>query len=67
MADLTNQEIHALGRSVGLDIQEPELTQVGYSLNAILEAMEGIEVPGVHLVEPLPLILNPQEVQDESQ
>ena len=46
MADLTNQEIHALGRSVGLDIQEPELTQVGYSLNAILEAMEGIEVPG---------------------
>ena len=67
MADLTNQEIHALGRSVGLDIQEPELTQVGYSLNAILEAMGDIEVEGVHLVEPLPLILNPQEVQDESQ
>lgn len=66
MADLTNQEIHALGRSVGLDIQEPELTQVGYSLNAILEAMDGIEVAGVHLVEPLPLIFNPQEAQDES-
>ena len=46
MADLTNDEIHALGRSVGLDIKEPELTQVGYSLNAILEAMAAIDVPG---------------------
>ncbi len=66
MADLTNEEIRALGRSVGLDIQEPELTQVGYSLNAILEAMNGIDVPGVHLVEPLPLILSAQEATDES-
>ena len=32
MSELTNQEIQALGRAVGLDIQEPELTQVGYSL-----------------------------------
>ena len=67
MADLTNDEIRALGRSVGLDIQEPELTQVGYSLNAILEAMDGIEVSGVHLVEPLPLNLAAQEEQNDSQ
>lgn len=67
MPDLSNEEIHALGRSVGLDIQEPELTQVGYSLNAILEAMAEIDVPGVNAVEPLPLILFSQEVQDESQ
>lgn len=66
MADLTNDEIRALGRSVGLDIREPELTQVGYSLNAILEAIDAIEVPGVNAVEPLPLILPVQEVQDES-
>lgn len=66
MPDLSNEEIHALGKSVGLDIQEPELTQVGYSLNAILEAMAGIEVPGANSIEPLPLIFPSREVQDES-
>ena len=66
MPDLSNEEIHALGRSVGLDIQEPELTQVGYSLNAILEAMASIDVPGANSVEPLPLIVPNPEVRDES-
>ena len=60
MSELTNQEIQALGRAVGLDIQEPELTPVGYSLNAILEAMAAIEVPGVNAVEPLPLLTDPE-------
>jgi len=60
--DLTNPEIQALGRSVGLDIQEPELTEVAYSLNAILESMDEIDVPGVNAVEPLPLILPTGEV-----
>ncbi len=62
MPDLTNREIQALGRSVELDIQEPELSQVAYSLNALLEAMAAIEVPGVNAVEPLPLILPDSEV-----
>ena len=62
MEDLTNPEIQALGRAVGLDIQEPELTEVAYSLNAILEMMDEIEVPGVNAVEPLPLILLAGEV-----
>ncbi len=57
MTDLSDQEIQALGRAVGLDIQEPELTQVAYSLNAILEAMAAIEAPGLNAVEPLPLSL----------
>jgi len=60
--NLTNPEIQALGRAVGLDIQEPELTEVAYSLNAILEMMDEIEVPGVNAVEPLPLILPAGEV-----
>ncbi len=64
--DLTNSEIHALGRSVGLDIQEPELTQVGYSLNAILDAMSDIDVPGVNAVEPVPLLIPTMEASDES-
>ncbi len=62
MTDLTDQEVQALGRSVGLNIQEPELSQVTYSLNALLEAMAAIEVPGVNAVEPLPLILPDPEV-----
>ena len=62
MEDLTNPEIQALGRAVGLDIQEPELTEVAYSLNAILEMIDEIEVPGVNAVEPLPLILPADEV-----
>ena len=56
MADLSSSEIQALGRAVGLDIQEPELTQVAYSLNAILELMAEIDVPGMNAIEPLPLI-----------
>ena len=39
MSNLTNQEVRALGKAVGLDLQDPELTQVAHSLNAILEAM----------------------------
>ena len=62
MIGLSNQEVHALGRAVGLDIQEPELSQVAYSLNAILELMEEIDVPGVTAVEPLPIILPQEEV-----
>ena len=57
MADLSHQEVQALGRAVGLDIQAPELTEVAYSLNAILELMAEIELPGLNAVEPLPIIL----------
>jgi len=57
MAELSNEDIKALGRAVNLDIQEPELTQVAYSLNAILEAMDQIDIPGLNSVEPLPIIL----------
>ena len=57
MAELSNEDIKALGRAVDLDIQEPELTQVAYSLNAILEAMDQIDISGLNSVEPLPIIL----------
>jgi Asp-tRNA(Asn)/Glu-tRNA(Gln) amidotransferase C subunit len=57
MAELSNEDIKALGRAVNLGIQEPELTQVAYSLNAILEGMDQIDIPGLNSVEPLPIIL----------
>ena len=59
MTDLTKDEIRALGHAVGLEIEEPELTEVMYSLNALLEALDGINPPGLEDVEPLPIILPP--------
>ena len=46
MADLTRDDIRSMGKAVGLEIEEPELTEVMYSLNALLEALDGINPPG---------------------
>ncbi len=51
MADLNNEEIQALAKAVGLTLEEPELTQVAHSLNAMLEEMAGINPPGFNLEE----------------
>ena len=59
MADLTKDEVVALGHAVGLEIQDPELTEVTYSLNALLESLDQINPPGLDSVEPLPIILPP--------
>ena len=57
MPDLNQDEIRALGHAAGLEIQEPELTEVMHSLNALLEALDQINPPGLESVEPLPIIL----------
>ena len=59
MADLNKDEIRAMGKAVGLDIQDPELTEVMYSLNALLESLDAINPEGLNDVEPLPIILPP--------
>ena len=51
MADLNNEEIQVLAKAVGLTLEEPELTQVAHSLNAMLEEMAGINPPGFNLEE----------------
>ncbi len=33
MEELTKDEVRGLGHAVGLEIQDPELTEVTYSLN----------------------------------
>ena len=63
MERLTNAEIKAMGRAVGLDIADSELTRVNNGLTAILELMEEIDLPEANLVEPLPLILPGGEAQ----
>jgi hypothetical protein len=57
MVDLTKDEVRALGHAVGLEIQDPELTEVTYSLNALLEALNVINPPGLEDIEPLPILL----------
>lgn len=59
MADLTKDEIRAMGHAVNLEIEDPELTEVTYSLNALLESLDAINPPGLNDVEPLPIILPP--------
>ncbi len=62
MRDLTDEEVQAMGYAVGLELDGPELTEVAHSLNAMLEMMDTLEVPGVNAVEPVPLILPDMEV-----
>ena len=60
MSNLTNEEVLAIAKAVDLEIHEPELTQVRHSLNAILEGMDQVDIPGLNAQEPLPII-PPQE------
>ncbi len=59
MPDLTKEEVRAMGHAVGLEIEDPDLTEVTISLNALLESLEAINPPGLDSVEPLPIILPP--------
>jgi hypothetical protein len=60
MIDLTKEEVRTLGHVVGLEIQDLELTEVTYSLNALLEDLDGINPPRLDSVEPLRIILPPK-------
>ena len=63
MSSLGKEEIHALGKAAGLEIGEPELTEVCYNLNAILKAMNDVDIPDLNDQEPLPIII-PRELRD---
>jgi hypothetical protein len=57
MADLSNTEVQSLARAVGLEIEEPLLSEVAYNLNALRELIEEVSLPALDQVEPLPIIL----------
>ena len=59
MPDLTNDDVKSMGRAVGLEIDEPDLSEVAISLNAMLESLDAINPPGLDAVEPLPILLPP--------
>jgi hypothetical protein len=60
MADLTQNDVKSLGRAVGLELQEPLLTEVTHNLNALQELIDHVNPPGLDHVEPLPIILPPE-------
>jgi hypothetical protein len=57
MADLTQNEVKSLGLAVGLELEEPLLTEVTYNFNALRELLDDVNPPGLDQVEPLPIIL----------
>ena len=57
MADLSELEIRALAKAAGVEIPEHLLTEVGYSLNGLLETLETISVPDWEQMEPLPIVI----------
>ncbi len=56
MAALSKADVKALAKTVGLQIDETELTEVFYYLDAILEAMEAIDESGLEQVEAVPIL-----------
>jgi len=61
MADLSKEDVKSLGRAVGIDMEEPFLTEVTYNLNALKELLEAANPPGLEQVEPLPIISCPRK------
>jgi hypothetical protein len=41
---------------VGLNIDEPLLTEVTYNLNALRELLDSVNPPGLDQLEPLPIV-----------
>ena len=60
MSDLSISDIETLAKSVGVDIPEHLLIEVGYSLNGLLEALETIPNYEWAHVEALPILKETQ-------
>ena len=64
MADLTDDDILTLARISGITIPPELVAEVGYSLNGVLEALDGMDIPGLDEIEPLPVILPAPPTRD---
>ena len=56
MSELNEDEIRGLAKAVNIEIQDSDITDISYSLNAMLEAIDSINPEGSNAVEPLSLI-----------
>lgn len=61
MPDLTDSDILALARAARIEIPTELVTEVGYSLNALLEALGeaagAVSAGDLDAVEPLPIVI----------
>ena len=58
MAELSREQVLALARAVGIDLDDPELIEVAHHVSAVLAAMDAIDEPDLHVVEPMPMPMN---------
>ena len=56
MADLSPEDVKALGAAVDIHMEEPLLTEVTHNINAIRDLIEEVDLPELVRVEPLPVI-----------
>ena len=56
MSELNEDEIRGLAKAVNIEIQDSDITDISYSLNAMLEAIDSINPVGIYAVEPLSVI-----------
>jgi len=61
LSELNDDEIRALAKSVDLNIPDSDITDVNYSLNAMLQAIASIDPEGINIVEPLPIIVQKED------
>ena len=61
MSELNDDEIRALAKSVDLDISDSDITDVNYSLDAMLQASDSINLEEIGAVEPLPIIISKED------
>ena len=66
MADRTTEEIRALGKAAGLNINDQDLREVTFVLNSILTSLEKVNVPGLNEIEPLSIPIQEQSKVIES-
>ncbi len=61
MPELNDDDIRTLAKAVNLNIQDSDITDVKYSLNAMLEAIENINPEGINGIEPIPTIFQTED------
>ena len=61
MSELNEDEIRGLAKAVNIEIQDSDITDISYSLNAMLEAIDNINPEGINAVEPLSIILQKED------
>ena len=61
MSELNEDEIRGLAKAVNIEIQDSDIKDITYSLNAMLEAIDNINPEGINAVEPLSIILQKED------